>query len=47
MTEPDFSLEAVRRRPGIFLGGTDERALHKLPEEILNNAFAEAVAGYS
>lgn len=40
---PESDVQSVRRRPGMYLGGTDERALHKLPEEILNNAFAEAV----
>ncbi len=45
MSESD--IESVRRRPGLYLGGTDERALHKLPEEILNNAFAEAVTTHA
>ncbi|MCC7038099.1 MAG: hypothetical protein IT560_12455 [Alphaproteobacteria bacterium] len=45
MSESD--VQSVRRRPGLYLGGTDERALHKLPEEILNNAFAEAVTTHA
>ncbi len=43
----DTDMESVRRRPGLYLGGTDERALHRLPEEILNNAFAEAVTTHA
>src|SRR4051812_50031376 len=38
-------LEPVRRRPGMYVGGTDERALHHLAAEALDNAMDEAVAG--
>lgn len=40
-------LEPVRRRPGMYIGGTDERALHHLASEILDNSMDEAVAGYA
>ncbi|MES2986995.1 MAG: DNA topoisomerase IV subunit B [Pseudomonadota bacterium] len=40
-------LEPVRRRPGMYVGGTDERAMHHLASEILDNAMDEAVAGYA
>ncbi|HJM60574.1 MAG TPA: DNA topoisomerase IV subunit B, partial [Alphaproteobacteria bacterium] len=38
-------LEPVRRRPSMFIGGTDEGAMHHLVAELLDNAMDEAVAG--
>src|SRR5260221_12013122 len=40
-------LEPVRRRPGMYIGGTDEKAMHHLFAEAIDNSMDEAVAGHT
>ncbi len=40
-------LEPVRRRPGMYIGGSDEKAMHHLFSEVMDNSMDEAVAGHA